>query len=225
MKKHTILVYSMLAIITGLLIWILVKLHSFDNRVNKIGFMLTEQTMLNVPKQVREVSIDDGNSFSMGDSSVPVTAILFFDYECDFCKLFFVNTFPQIEEQLINTGKLRFVFRHFPIEMHPNAYIAAEMSEQARQQGKFLEMHNELVRTDNLSKENLIRIANELNVDTTNWRSNSQSVEKINTDKSVGESIFVRGTPTFIINGKMYTGMRTFEEFKEISEMDKLDNI
>lgn len=216
MKKHIITIYCILAIITGLLLWLVVKLYSFDYRINKIGMMLTEQSVLNVPKQVREVLIDEGTGFELGDIDAPITTIMFYDYECDFCKLFFINTFPEIEKRLIDTGKLRFVFRHFPIEMHPNAYLAAQMVEQANQQGMFLEMHEKLLRTDNLSCEYLVMLANDMNVDTIGWRTSLQSIEKINADKRAGESIHVRGTPTFIINGKMYTGIRNSNEFEEL---------
>ena len=217
MKTHYMLIYTSLVILITLLVWVTVKLHSFELRINRIGFMLAEQQFYNIPKQVRDVAVGEGDSFSVGDSQAPVTAIMFFDYECDYCKLFFVNTFPKIEQRLIQTGQLRFVFRHFPIEMHPHAYMAAEMVEQARQQGKFMDMHNKLVRTDYLSEENLIQLARELDIDATGWRSNSQSVEKIEFDKTTGEDINVRGTPTFIINDKMYTGNRNFDEFKEIA--------
>jgi protein-disulfide isomerase len=218
MNKHTIPVYILLVATVGLLVWTVVKLHSFDHRINRIGLMLAEQGLINERKQVREVSIGEGNSYSMGDTAAPVTAMMFLDYECDFCKSFFVHTFPRVEEELIRTGKLRFVFRHFPIEMHPNAYAAAQMAEQARQQGKFAEMNSRLAHVDMLSRETLGTIALELGVDTTGWRSNTQTAEKVNADKQEGERIFVRGTPTFIINGKVHTGMRSFDEFRKMIE-------
>ena len=178
--------------------------------------MLMEQSILNVPKQVRDVSISEGNGFALGDTSAPVKVIMFFDYDCHFCKLFFNNTFPEIESKLINTNKIRFVFRHFPIEMHPNAYLSAVMAEHALQQGKFYDMNEKLMKTDLLNYENLVQLALELNVDTTEWYLNPVAIEKVDADKSIGEKINVRGTPTFIINNKMYTGIRNFTEFEEL---------
>ena len=54
-----------------------------------------------------------------------------------------------------------------------------------------------------------------------NWRSNAKEIEKIDLDVSASEKIHVNGTPTFIINGKMYTGIRNFEEFKEILTIEE----
>ena len=219
MKKHFLLIDGLLTITLVLLVWIVIKLNSFDYRINQIGLMLAEQKIMNIPRQIVDVEIDEGDSFTMGDSIAPVSVIMFFDYECGYCKLFFDRTFPQIDEQLIQTGQLRFVFRHFPIEMHPQAYVAAQMAEQARQQGKFLEMHSKLMETYNLHEGALVVYAEDLNVDTANWQSNPESIEKIDGDKAAGVGIFVRGTPSFIINGKMYAGMRDFDEFKQIAEI------
>ena len=221
MKKQMLFVYSLAVVTVGLLVCILVKLYSFDHRINRIGIMLTEQSLLNAPKEAREVAVGEGEGFAMGDTNAPVKVILFLDYECNYCKLFFANTFPEIEKQLIRTGKLRFVFRHFPIEMHPNAYLAAKMAEQARQQGKFYEMNDRLMKTDLLIYENLVLLAQELHIDTAAWLDNPASIERIQADKSAGERIRLRGTPAFIINGKMYTGMRNFEEFKELTDLNK----
>ena len=216
MKKY-IIFFSTSAILLSLSVWILVKLYSFDSSISQIGLMMLEQKLMNIPNEVREVDIDEGDSFVMGDDSAPVTTIMFFDYECDYCKLFFATTFPQIEEKLINTGKLRFVFRHFPIEMHPQSYVAAQMAEQARQQGKFPEMHKQLMETYNLTEGALVVYAEQLGVDTDQWLSNPVSIEKIDTDKAVGVGVSVRGTPSFVTNGRMQAGMRDYEEFKQIA--------
>ena len=216
MKKYLIF-FSTSAILLAMSVWILVKLYSFDASISQIGLMLLEQKLYNIPNEVREVDIDEGDSFAMGDSNAPHTTIMFFDYECDYCKMFFNTTFPQIEEKLINTGKLRFVFRHFPIEMHPDAYVAAQMAEQARKQGKFLAMHRKLMETYNLTKGALEVYAGELDVDTAGWQSNPLSIEKIDRDKAVGVAISVRGTPSFVTNGRMQAGMRDYADFKHIT--------
>jgi hypothetical protein len=88
----------------------------------------------------------------------------------------------------------------------------------AVQQGKFAEMNSRLTRVEMLSRETLGAIALELGVDTTGWHSNTQTAEKVDADKREGESIFVRGALTFIINGKMHTCMRSFDEFRKMIE-------
>jgi protein-disulfide isomerase len=217
MKRQITIMYAALAVIIGLLAWTVVKLRSFDERLGTMGLMLLDMRVQNIPNEVRPAAIDEGDSFTLGDSAAAVTAIVFYDYECDYCKQFFASVFPRIERELIRTGRLRFVFRHFPIEMHPGAYPAAQMAEQARGQGLFREMHDRLNATTYASDDILAGLAAELRVDTAGWRTNPRHIAKIDADKAVGERIVVRGTPTFVINGKMYTGMRDYDGFLEIA--------
>lgn len=80
-----------------------------------------------------------------GDSNAPVTIIEYSDFECPFCARFYTDSFGQIEKNYIDTGKVKFVYRHFPLSFHPNAQKAAEAVECAGKVGgaeKFWEMHD-----------------------------------------------------------------------------------
>ncbi|MGH9976069.1 MAG: thioredoxin domain-containing protein, partial [Nitrososphaeraceae archaeon] len=71
--------------------------------------------------KISSVSIDDAPTKGKHDSSVII--IEFSDFQCQFCERFFSNTLPQIEEDYINTGKVKLVYKHFPIdELHSNTY-------------------------------------------------------------------------------------------------------
>jgi protein-disulfide isomerase len=77
-----------------------------------------------------------------GPADQVVTLIEFSDYECPFCVRHFTQTMPQIEEQFIRTGRIRYVFKDFPIDqLHPAAIGAHEAARCANEQGKFWEMH------------------------------------------------------------------------------------
>ncbi len=79
-----------------------------------------------------------------GKSSATVTLIEFTDYQCPFCSRHFEQTLPDIVKNYIDTGKVKYVVRDFPLSFHPNAHKAAEASECAGEQGKFWEMHDKL---------------------------------------------------------------------------------
>jgi protein-disulfide isomerase len=81
----------------------------------------------------------DATDHMLGSEHAPVTIVEYGDFECPSCK----NAVPAVKMLLENfAGKVRLVFRHFPLEQaHPHALMAAEAAECAGEQGKFWEMH------------------------------------------------------------------------------------
>ncbi len=74
-------------------------------------------------------TIDISNAPGLGPADAPVTLVEFSDYECPFCVRHFKQTMPQIEEHFIRPGRIRYVFRDFPIdELHPEAIRAHEVA-------------------------------------------------------------------------------------------------
>lgn len=78
------------------------------------------------------------NGLSMGESTAAVTMVEIGDYECPFCAQFHANTFPKLKKDYIDTGKVRFVFRNYPLSYHPYANSAAMAVECTRDQGDSL---------------------------------------------------------------------------------------
>lgn len=78
----------------------------------------------------------------LGKSDAPVTLIEFTDYQCPFCSRHFTQTYGQIKTNYIDTGKVKFVSRDYPLSFHPFAQKAAEAAECANKQKKFFEMHD-----------------------------------------------------------------------------------
>ena len=102
---------------------------------------ITEKTQ---QKESVEVTIDDDPI--LGDEDAPVTMIEFSDFQCPFCKQFSSETLPLLKQQYISTGKVRFVFRDYPLKELGHAWStkAAEAAECAQNQGKFWEMHDKI---------------------------------------------------------------------------------
>jgi len=141
---------------------------------------------------------------ALGPATAPVTLVEYGDFECPFCG----RAYPELKQVLRRVGgKVRFVFRHFPLsEEHPHAQHAAEVAEAAAAQGKFWEMHDLLYqRQAALADEDLVRYARELGLDAERVRRELQAhthAARVKQDVASGIASGVTGTPRFFINGR-----------------------
>lgn len=95
-----------------------------------------------VAKVKKEVSESDIPT--LGNANAQITMVEFSDFECPFCKRYFDSTYPQIKKDYIDTGKVKVVFKHYPLSFHPSAKPMAVAGECANEQGKFWEMHDKM---------------------------------------------------------------------------------
>lgn len=168
---------------------------------------------------VVDVSLDDDPS--KGAMNATVVIVEFSDFECPYCSSFYMQTLPLIEEQYIDTGLVRLVYRDFPLtSIHPNAQKAAEAAECADDQGKFWEMHDMLFENQNaLTVASLKGYAKELGLDSVKFDSCLDSGEKtseVTADLNEGIAYGITGTPGFFVNGRMVVGALPFSSFKQI---------
>ncbi len=151
-----------------------------------------------------------------GDDKAPVTIIEFSDYECPYCK----NAEETVKQVMKTYGdKVRFVYRHYPLEFHQNARPAAEAAACAAAQGKFWEYHDKLWTLSDLSAAKLKTTAGELGLDQAKFDecfAKKQFTADIDKDMADASSVGVTGTPAFFINGRMLSGAQPFEKFKQI---------
>ena len=99
------------------------------------------------PSALSTVSLDfDIKSAAIrGQSTGDVVFLEFSDFQCPFCKRYIDEVYPRIAADYVDTGKIRYVFRHFPLEsLHPNAKNAALAASCAQRDGKFWQMHDRL---------------------------------------------------------------------------------
>src|SRR3990172_7919363 len=107
---------------------------------------------------VVKASLDD--DAVLGDKNAPVTIIEFSDYQCPYCGRHFSETFPQLKSEYIDTGKVKIVFRDFPLtQIHPMAQPSAEAAECVREKGgdeAYWKMHDKIFENQQvLSVDNL----------------------------------------------------------------------
>ena len=149
---------------------------------------------------------------AQGPSTAPTTLVEYGDYQCPSCGDAYAIV-KKLQRHL--GGQLRFVFRNFPLEMHPHAEHAAETAEFAAVHDKFWEMHDLLFehQTD-LTDASLLKLASKLKLSSADLKA---ALEKrtyaahVKTDLDGGIRSGVSGTPMFYINGGLYEDAYDYE--------------
>lgn len=141
--------------------------------------------------------------YVLGREDAPLTMIEYTDYQCPFCQQFHNTTWVDLKRNYIDTGKLRFVSRDFPLDFHENARRAAVAARCAGEQGRFWELrHAMIVHADQLQAEKLIGYARDVGLDITRFSTCVLADKyKAEIDKSYAEGLAagVSGTPSFIL--------------------------
>ena len=154
------------------------------------------------PETPTIVSVDGGAM--KGDKNAKVTLVEFTDYQCPFCSRHFRETYPQLDNDYVKTGKVRYVLREFPLEsIHPNAYKAAEAANCAGEQGKYWEMHDRLFSNQNtLGAQELPNHAQAIGLDAAKFSACLESgkyTAKVRKDLNDAQKYGATGTPTFFV--------------------------
>jgi protein-disulfide isomerase len=140
---------------------------------------------------------------AIGPEHSPITVVEYGDFECPTCK----QAAPAVKLVLERFGgRVRFVFRHFPVESaHPHAMHAAQAAEAAGGQGKFWQMHDLLFENQrHLKMANLRGYAERLDLDMPRFIAEMDDeiyLQRVREQMQGGTQSHVRGTPTFFING------------------------
>lgn len=145
-----------------------------------------------------------GDNPALGTTTAPITIIEFSDFQCPFCRRFFNDTFEKLKEEYIDTGKVKFYFRDFPLtNLHPDTQKAHEAARCAADQEAFWEMHDELFRNqDELKVENLKEYAQELELDGKQFSAcldDGKYQETVNAEYKAARNFGVSATPSFFI--------------------------
>jgi len=178
------------------------------------------------PSAPVNVSVDD-DPFR-GEKDAPVTIVAFEDFQCPFCGRLNTDTVPKLIEQYIKTGKLRYVFRDYPLPFHQFAQKAHEAGECADDQGKFWEMHKELyANMSALDVPNLKTYAGKIGLNQSKFDQcldSGKHKDEVQKDYTEGSSYGVSGTPTLYVNGRQVVGAQPLASFTSIidEELKKL---
>ncbi|MEK9151938.1 MAG: thioredoxin domain-containing protein, partial [Patescibacteria group bacterium] len=143
------------------------------------------------------------NDHIRGNKNAAVTMIEYSDFQCPFCGRFHPSMVQLMKEY---EGKVKWVYRHYPLSFHPNAMPAALASECASEQGKFWEFADVMfANQDSLSDEYYKKVAGDLKLNMSKFNdcvSSKKFQSRVTGDLSGGTTAGVSGTPGTIILGK-----------------------
>ncbi len=163
-----------------------------------------------------------GDAPMKGEADAKVTIVEWSDFQCPFCGRV-MDTLKQVER---NYGAdVRFVFKHNPLPMHPDAPAAAKASIAAWRQGKFWQMHDKLFEA-NVSRlptamkpDKIEQMAREIGLDMERFNKDAEAPETqdlIGSDQAQAAKLGATGTPFFFVNGSRISGALPYESFKAV---------
>jgi protein-disulfide isomerase len=182
-----------------------------------LGYLLTRPATVSIPANVT-VQASDTSGFTgylKGSSTAPVEITEYADYQCPFCQTFATLQMPTIEERLINTGRLRWRYRDFPLQQHSFARLAAHSAACVDEQGKYWDQHRRIYegQTEWASSGNAAPIfrkyAIAAGVDLGRYDACMRAGKyagRIQADQNAGLALGVSSTPTLLANGRLYQG-------------------
>jgi protein-disulfide isomerase len=179
------------------------------------------------PEPSGPVEVEIGDAFSIGADDAPVVIVEFTDFQCPFCARHVTQTFSQIKTDYIDTGKVRYVFKDFPLTIHPQAPKAAEAARCADDQGEFLTMHSLLFahqttwsgRSDAESVFSALAESAGLDMALFNeCLSDSRYEVAVAADLEQGIRLGINGTPAFFLNGNYLSGAQPYSTFQQAIE-------
>jgi len=171
------------------------------------------------------VPIEIGDAPVRGKETAPVTIVEFSDFQCPFC----ARARPAVNRvREVYGEKVRFVFRHFPLNFHPQAEKAGEAAACAREQGKFWEMHDRLwANPGKLQPADLKEHAAAIGLDAGAFGQcldSGRYAGLVQRDIEQGARYGVSGTPAFFVNGRPLVGAQPFESFAQVID-DELQRL
>ncbi|MCE7983590.1 MAG: hypothetical protein DYG89_20650 [Caldilinea sp. CFX5] len=199
---------------------------------NEIPFWATADGLKPDPDRPNQTMAGD---FYRGNPDAKVVVIEFSDLQCPFCRKHTLETQPILDEQFVATDQVLWVFKHFPLTIHPQAPAAGAAAECAGEQGKFWEMHDKLfiaMQEWSVSDPTPIftDLAQQLALDVdafTTCLTGEEAAKRVQEDLEAGTP-FVRGTPTFIVlyngQGSIIPGALPAERFTSILQ-EVLDSV
>ena len=139
---------------------------------------------------------------TLGAKDAPVVVMEFSDFHCPFCRRHATTVLPRLKREYVDSGKVLYVFRHFPLDTHPEAPGVGAAAACAARQGKFWEMHDRLFATSaRASASDAAAHAHEAGLDLPRFRAciQTEGPADVRADTAAGQDLGISGTPAFVI--------------------------
>jgi len=163
----------------------------------------------------REAIFNDPTSPVAGNPRGDVTVVEFFDYRCPYCK----QVAGALARLLKEDGNVRFVFKELPI-LGPDSVVAARAALAAKAQGRYVDMHQALMRArGTLDEATVLRIAGDIGLDTARLKADmgrSEIDDVFERNRQLARELSISGTPAFVIGNQIIPGAVDFETLKKL---------
>ncbi len=185
------------------------------------------------PAVPKEISADD--DAVLGSPNAPVTIVEFSDYQCPFCRKFVTDTLPSIKQDYIDTGKVKLVYRDYPLDFHPMSAPSAVAAECVREKGgdsAYYKFHDKVFAEQNIldggtvkstvtyTEDDLKNWAKSLGYDISTCLDSKKYADEVQNDFTQGQSYGVTGTPAFFVNGVFVEGAQPYSVFKQVIDAE-----
>lgn len=203
-------------------------LYSSNSPTGNLGQANLGESVSEKKEAVGDLADDDP---VLGNPEAPVTVVEFSDFQCPFCRRFYLSTLSEIKEKYVKTGKVKFIYRDFPLaSIHEMAQTYAEAGECADEQGKFWPMHDKIFdeqdkrgagTVSDYTASDVKLWARELGLDGAKFDQcldSGKYATEVAKDFSDGEKAGVQGTPATFVNGRLLSGAVPFAQFKVMIE-------
>jgi protein-disulfide isomerase len=173
------------------------------------------RVVMDAPRTAIMVNPDDPSD---GKADAPVTVVEFSDFQCPFCQ----RVMPTLKQLRTKYGdRMRLVWKDFPLtQIHPQAFVAAQAGNCAREQGKFWEYHDKLFGNQSaLQPDGLKKYAADVGLDTAKFNQCLDSAKyeaRVQDALGVGGRLGITSTPTVFVNGRMINGAQPMDVFQSV---------
>ena len=182
-----------------------------------LAYLMTKPQTVSIPVDVAVQPSDTSGfrGYLKGSPEALVEITEFADYQCPFCQTFATLQMPTIEERLINTGRLRWRYRDFPLQQHSFARLSAHSAACADEQGKYWPQHNRIYEGQQEWAEArdagsvFRRYAQETGLDLSRYDACMKAGKyagRIQASLNEGLQVGVNSTPTLLVGNRLYRG-------------------
>jgi protein-disulfide isomerase len=182
-----------------------------------LGYLLAKPATVSIPANVTVKASDTAgfHGYVKGSENAPVEITEFADYQCPFCQTFATLQMPTIEQRLIDTGRLRWRYRDFPLQQHSFSRLAAHSAACADEQGKYWPQHQRIYEGQSEwaaardAAGIFRRYAKENGLDLTRYddcMTAGRFAGRIQASYEEGVRLGVSSTPTLLVGGRLYQG-------------------
>ena len=234
-RSHFYAVLTVLAFAAGVLLGYVVWGYNTQQPTSAVVQAVASPSPTLAP---RVYEIETKGFPSMGPDNAPIVIVEFSDYQCPYCHRWYAQVLNPLLEAY--PGKIKFVYRNYPLSFHQNAFAAAEAALCAGDQKAYWKFHNALFDHNSalnsqdgstLDQSNYVRYAADLQLDIKAFGECIYShkyqqfiIDDMNYANNLapdtnGEAA-VGGTPTFFINGHRLGGAYPLDEFRKIIDAE-----